>query len=335
MMKALIYEAASSARHEVEVSLLATGSLQLRDGRDIRSWLLSDLQVDERLAGRPAVITMPGGERLEIADAEQFYREYAGLHGGGSSWVHALERHWGVVLVSLLATVGLVYWFVTAGIPVVARIAADAMPVEVNDLIGRESLEAMDRYLFEPTQLNPARQAELQALFDDVVSEVGGEENYSLRLRSGEQIGPNAFALPAGIVIMTDELVELAEEDAEIAAVLAHEVGHVVNRHSMRLVLQSSVSTGVIIAITGDVGSAANLAVGLPAVLLNASYSREFEREADQVAFDYLEARDIDLAELGELLVRIDEAYGRDPDASTLLDSHPGSRERLEAARAP
>jgi len=332
-VRATLYDSGSSARREVQVSLQATGNLQVRDEQDVRSWLLADLQVADRIAGCPAILQLPGGERLEITDADDFYREFAALRGHGTGWVHALESHWAAVLLCLLVTVGLVYWFVTDGIPVAARVAAAAMPANVNDLIGREAMEAMDEYLFSPTQLSDARQLELQALFDDVVSEVGGKDNYSLQFRSGEGIGPNAFALPAGIVIMTDELVELAEQEAEIAAVLAHEVGHVVNRHSMRRLIQSSVSAGLIVAVTGDLGSAANLAVGLPAVLLNAAYSREFEREADQVAFTYLESRNIDLAELGELLVRIDEAYGRDPDSATLLDSHPGSRERLEAAR--
>jgi Zn-dependent protease with chaperone function len=332
-VRATLYDSGSSARREVDISLLPTGSLQVRDERDVRSWLLNDLQVADRIAGCPAILQLPGGERLEVPDADNFYRQFAALRGHGTGWVHALEGHWTAVLLCLLVTVGLIYWFVTDGIPVAARVAAAAMPASVNDLIGREAMEAMDQYLFSPTQLSGERQAELQALFDDVVGEVGGDEGYSLQFRSGEGIGPNAFALPAGIVVMTDELVELAEEDSEVAAVLAHEVGHVVNHHSMRRLIQSSVSAGLIVAVTGDLGSAANLAVGLPAVLLNAAYSREFEREADQVAFSYLESRDIDLAELGELLVRIDEVYGRDPDASTLLDSHPGSRERLEAAR--
>jgi Zn-dependent protease with chaperone function len=191
----------------------------------------------------------------------------------------------------------------------------------------------MDRFLFEPTALEPERQAELTALFEGVVATVGDDADYRLELRKSEEIGPNAFALPSGIVVMTDALIRLADDDGEIAAVLAHEVGHVVHHHAMRRLIQSSVTAGLVIAVTGDVGSAANLAAGLPTVLLDASYSRDFEREADEVAFDYLDARGISREELGELLVRIDEEAGRNPGRATLLDSHPASRERLAAPR--
>ena len=96
----------------------------------------------------------------------------------------------------------------------------------------------------------------------------------------------------------------------------------------IRQLLQNSVAAGLIVIVTGDLGSAANLAAGVPAVLLNAAYTREFEREADEVAFTYLEARGINPKALGELLIRIDEQAGRHPGQTTLLDSHPSSRER-------
>lgn len=328
-MRGLLYASNSSARREVEVALLPTGNLQVRADRDIYSWLLADVTVEPRLAGVPAVVVLPDGRRLEVEDADAFYRV---LGGGRMRWVHALEKHWGLALLCTAVSIGVVVWCVMYGIPLAARVAAQLMPDEVHDLIGREGLDAMDRYLFEPTELTAGRQAQLQALFADVVLVVGEDNEPELLFRNSDAIGPNAIALPAGIVVLTDELVALAEDDDEIAAVLAHEVGHVVHRHAMRKLIQNSVSAGLIVAVTGDVGSATNLAAGIPAVLLNASYSRDFEREADESAFLYLETRGIDTAELGQLLVRIDEEAGRNPGRATLLDSHPASRERLDAA---
>lgn len=329
-MRGLLYASNSSARSEVEVAVLPTGNLQVRAGRDVHSWLLADVTVEPRLAGVPAVVVLPDGRRLEVEDADAFY----GVLGGGRMrWVHALEKHWGLALLCTAVSIGAVVWFVMYGIPLAARVAAQLMPDEVHDLIGREGMDAMDRYLFEPTELTDGRQAQLQALFADVVSVVGEDNGYELLFRNSDAIGPNALALPAGIVVLTDELVALAEDDDEIAAVLAHEVGHVVHRHAIRKLIQNSVSAGLIVAVTGDVGSATNLAAGIPAVLLNASYSRDFEREADESAFLYLETRGIDTAELGQLLVRIDAEDGRNPGRATLLDSHPASRQRLDAAR--
>ena len=61
-----------------------------------------------------------------------------------------------------------------------------------------------------------------------------------LEVRSAPQIGANAFALPSGIIVVTDELVALSEDDDELAAVIAHELGHVHHRHIMRTVIQNS-----------------------------------------------------------------------------------------------
>ena len=83
-------------------------------------------------------------------------------------------------------------------------------------------------------------------------------------------MGANAVALPAGIIIMTDALVELSENDEELAAVLAHEIGHVRNRHALRALLQNSVVAGSIILVTGDASSAGSIAAGIPTLLARA-----------------------------------------------------------------
>lgn len=97
---------------------------------------------------------------------------------------------------------------------------------------------------------------------------------YQLNFRKNPVIGANAFALPGGYMLITDELIDLANNNDEIVAVLAHELGHVKGRHALRQTLQGTVSGFIIIAITGDVSS---IASGLPALMMNISYSRELE----------------------------------------------------------
>ena len=69
----------------------------------------------------------------------------------------------------------------------------------------------------------------------------------------------NAFALPSGIVVLTDELEALAQHDDELSAVFAHEIGHVVHRHSMRMVIQHSASALLMLGLLGDVNSATSV----------------------------------------------------------------------------
>ncbi len=333
-MQALLYDGRTSAGQAVEIRLQSWGVLQLIDGRQRRSWNIDDLAVADRVGDCAAVIELPDGGRLEVTDAEDFYAAYAQLGGSSKHWLHWLEGRWTTVLACLVLIVGLTAWALTDGLPLAARVVADLMPQSAQQAIGREGAEILDSYLFEPSELSAERQVALRAVFEDVLTDVGDGGNYELRFRRSEALGANAIALPAGIVFLTDELVALAENDQELAAVLAHELGHVLNHHALRALLQNSVAAGFIVAITGDLGSAANLAAGIPTLLLNAAYSRDFEREADEVAYAYLRQNDIDPRRLGELLLRVDQRYGRDSGETSLLSTHPGALERLEGALA-
>ncbi len=76
-----------------------------------------------------------------------------------------------------------------------------------------------------------------------------------LEFRAGAIIGPNAIAFPGGIIVKTDEMVESAAEMEEVLARLAHEIGHVEHRHTMRNVLQNSAIGVVVATITSDAAS--------------------------------------------------------------------------------
>ncbi len=68
-----------------------------------------------------------------------------------------------------------------------------------------------------------------------------GTGGYSLNFREGGAIGPNAFALPSGTIILTDELVDIAGDDNDmVLAVLAHEIGHVDKKHSLRQIYRAA-----------------------------------------------------------------------------------------------
>jgi hypothetical protein len=84
-------------------------------------------------------------------------------------------------------------------------------------------------------------------------------------------MGANAFALPGGTVVVTDQLLELSPDDAALAGVLAHEIGHVEHRHLMRQLISGTVVGVVATLLAGDTSS---VMVALPAVLADLSYSR-------------------------------------------------------------
>ena len=126
--------------------------------------------------------------------------------------------------------------------------------------------------------------------------------------RKGGRVGPNAFALPDGTILFTDEMVRLADHDDELVAVLAHEIGHVVHRHGLRAVIQDSLLGFALLAITGDATGSSELFLGLPVLLTQLAYSRTFEREADNYALDYLRAHNIPPIHFAHLMRRIEQA---------------------------
>jgi predicted Zn-dependent protease len=165
----------------------------------------------------------------------------------------------------------------------------------------------------------------------------GAQSRFRLEVRAGRALGANALALPSGIIILTDELVELARNDDEIAAVLAHEVGHVRGRHALRHVLQNSVSGLLIASLTGDLLSVTSLSAALPTALVDASFSREFEREADDAAMAWMKSAGVQprgyAGILGRLQAQLDARNGRATGGRSpvrnYLSTHPDTGERI------
>lgn len=327
---ALYYDGRSSARQPVQVRFTDGPVLLVEALGSVSRFGLDDVAVSPRLGAQPAIVDLPDGGRLEIVEAEGFYAELAEL-GPRRQWVHALESRWSWVLAALLISLGLIWLLYAEGIPAGARVAARAIPAGVDRAIGAEGLELLDKRLFAPSELPKQRREELRALFTDVQAQVGAGVSAALVFRKGQQLGANAFALPSGIVVLTDELVTLAEHDSEVAAVLAHEIGHVRERHSLRSLLQNSAVAMATFLLTGDIGSVATIATGLPTLLAYAGYSREFEYEADAVAACYLDEAGIPRQRFADLMFRLEQSDPGNSDSLGLLRTHPATPKRMQA----
>src|SRR5260370_33105230 len=104
--------------------------------------------------------------------------------------------------------------------------------------------------------------------------------------------------------MVTQQLVELVKKDDDGVAVLAHEIGHLRQRHGLRRLLQDSATVLLIAAVTGDLTSIVSLANALPAILLQAKYSRDLQRQTDEFAPDYIKRHDIPPESFGAILLR-------------------------------
>jgi Zn-dependent protease with chaperone function len=155
-----------------------------------------------------------------------------------------------------------------------------------------------------------------------------------LDFRDAPSLGPNAFALPDGQVVMTDQLVSLVSDDDELLAVLAHEAGHHEHRHGMRRGLESSAAVVVIGFLFGDLSGTGSLSVSIPTLLVNSGFSRRHEREADEFAFALLPRHGISPDAFARVMARLSGDEGHSPAGPIgYLSTHPPSDERIQAAR--
>jgi predicted Zn-dependent protease len=140
---------------------------------------------------------------------------------------------------------------------------------------------------------------------------------------------PNAFALPGGQAFYFKGLLIQTQTADEFAGVMAHEIGHVVNRDGMKQ-LVASAGTGLLVGfVLGDI-TGISIAAGLGTALIETSFSREAERKADEFAFGVAQRLSFDPTGLADLLGRIadDDANSR---AFALLSTHPLTQERRAA----
>jgi predicted Zn-dependent protease len=331
------YDGRVSTRREVTLSL---------EGKDLRivgpgvdaSYPLDSIRTTAGVGAIRRSIRLPGGGMCDVNDSA-FLTEVERQQGKGrfTTLLHRWERSIPLAAAAVILTVAIVVIFMRFGVPALAKHAAFLLPVSAEASLGRESLATMDRFLFKPSRVGAERQRELQALFRGMTASIPGGSGYRLFFRASPPLGANAMALPSGIVVMTDGMVGLAKNNDELVAVLAHELGHVRERHLLRHVLQNSVATLLMATITGDIVSVTSLSATLPTALIDAKFSRDFEREADDAACAWLRQKGIPVRHYVDILSRLQEELDKKTKESVegggtvrnYLSTHPATEERI------
>lgn len=324
-----LYDGQTSAARSARLSLAGLERLALETEQGSQTFSIGALEISSRLGNTPRHVAFPDGSRFETQDNAGIDALLRALKRDGASlWLHRLESKLRYVALGVVVAVAFGWAMVVYGLPAAAKALAMQMPVAVSSSISEQVLVKLDERFFLASRLPEETQARLRARFEEVIAQVAEPFAFQLQFRQGGRtLGANAFALPSGLIVMTDELVKLAEHDDELVAILAHEVGHVVHRHGLRQVLQHTALGLVLTYLTGDVSS---LVGALPVMLFQLGYSREFEREADQYALDYLRAEGIPTFHFAHIMQRLD--HGRD-DARGIgnyLSTHPATSERVQ-----
>lgn len=329
-IEALYFDGRSSRAHPVRLSV-DDGHLDIAADNITRRVPLSALRVSEPLAHAPRIVSLADGAFCEIADNAAFSQMLA-ASGHRDSIVVAWQNQWRGVVAAVLGLIVFLFAGYRWVLPVAAEYAAVRVPLEWEERLGREATAFLEKRVFSPTQLPQERRDALADRFDAIVPEDG--RDYAVRFRASK-IGPNALALPGGIIYVTDELVELAPDDDAILGVLAHELGHIERRHLMRRLFASAAVGAAAAVLFGDVST---VLAAVPAILIELDYSRAMEREADLYSVNLLRAKGISTGSLATLFERMHKAHdkrGAKSDWPTYLSTHPPTPERIELFLKP
>jgi Zn-dependent protease with chaperone function len=318
----------------IEVIDAASGAL-------LQSVPRSQVQWPERQRHGPRVAHFePDG--MVQGDDSAAWDAFARVAGARESLVVRAQQHWRATLAACAALLVMLAAGYLWGLPWASRAVVALVPASVDREIGRVVLQSVEGRWLSPSELPAAEQQRLRTAFARAVDAAwpeGQRPTYELRFAKSD-IGPNAFALPGGTMILTDEMVKLvdAREDV-IVGVLGHELGHVRQRHGMRMLVQFTVLNVVTGVALGDFSGALAAA---PAILGQRAYSRDHEREADAESLRILRAGGHSPEAMVVLFEKIAawrnertksaEKAGRF-DPGIALSSHPADEERIRFFR--
>ncbi|MEL7211587.1 MAG: M48 family metallopeptidase [Pseudomonadota bacterium] len=236
--------------------------------------------------------------------------------------------------VAAVASVALIIFVL---VPVMANQLATFLPPSGEKALGDTTFEqirtALDDGGFDPVPIceNPEGLAALAKMEARLTASVDLPYPLTVHVLDHEMI--NAFALPGGYVVLFDGLLDIAEDPDEIAAVFAHEVGHVVARDPSRMALRSAGSIGVLGLLFGDFAGGA-VVLFLAERLIQASYSQEAEMNADIFASDTLEKAGVSPLGLARMFERFEALSGDQPSLLDHFMAHPDLVSRIERAEA-
>lgn len=328
------HAARSSLSNPAHLSTIGN-MLQVRDARDNRVYVQANIDridISPRVGSIPREITFPDGSLFETTDNDGIDSMLRPHRKSGFGFVHALEQFRPRLIGITAAAVFLAYATYRLALPAMVELAVAVTPPVVPELMSASTMQALDRTAFSPSELPQEKQDAIRLDFAKIAAHAeGSPEDYKLNFRKGGVIGPNAFALPDGTLVLTDELVSLAGDDTQmITGVLAHEIGHVEYEHSLRQLYRAAGVAGLVMLVAGDVGSALEDILTQGGGLLALSHSRDAEAEADRRSVELMRAAGLDATAIERFFALMEEKFD-DHGKTSMLSTHPGTPERRQA----
>lgn len=262
------------------------------------SYCYQDMQYISEIGVRKPLLILAEQRRIEFISRPPYWLNIRHKQLYHAIWT--FERSPLYIFSAMLLVCMLVVVMMKWGIPFAAQQTARVLPEKTLVEVGNQT----EQRLLQTTsvsQLDLAEQHRLEHLFRQHIAE--GPEIKLVFRHGGKDMGANAAAIPNNTIFISDELIQLSGCDEEVLAVLAHEQGHLLHKHSLQKVISNIGVVGVIALLMGDLTDVTTASVIL---LTDANYSRELEFAADDYAMRHLTSRNISSLHLSNFLQRVE-----------------------------
>lgn len=327
-VKGIAHPPKSSVRIEAELDLSQRDFMYLHVDGQIFSASIHDIDITASPGKLPPKIRLPSGWLFVPSSAEKV-NEFLVQHGKKSS-LSQLEKNAKAIIVSTLLIVGLTIGSFTHGIPWFSKQVVNWLPHEAHEVLADYVLTSIDEEWLSPSELPIEQQDAIRARFYQHLDKLPPAPFApQLEFRSSDG-SPNAFALSGGVIIMLDEMVELAQTEEELDAILLHELGHIYHQHVMHRLVSSSLVSATVAVMTGESSGLIDTMVGAGVFVLQSGHSREAEIEADEFAKKSLKKIYGTSEPLAVIFERLQQESSDIPE---WLSSHPEMEKRIQEAR--
>lgn len=248
---------------------------------------------------------------------------------------HKSLKLWGLLAATMLVLV-LSSWGVMTGFSSLAQVVVKNIPPEWEKNLGAAGFAHIQQ---EQTVLqSPELEQQLKNFTGKLTSTIK-DSRYPFQIAVVNNPVVNAFALPGGYIIINSGLIAEATQGEEVLGVLAHEIAHVTRQHGLQNMVKSAGIYLTAQALFGDSGGLLQILTEAAPMLLTQKYSRDFEREADQVGLEYLIAAHINPAGMVSFFQKLQQTYKNTPQESlehslNLLSTHPATSDRIAELQA-
>ena len=334
-----LFDGRSSQKHLVDVELTPQAIILKAPGDKPIRWAYPQLRWAADTSPFHIEHCAEGDEGLEtlVVDDPDFYRSVLEIAPKSfSSRENESKFNWKLYSVGILVLIFSAYVFIKTVPSFLADQMVEKIPIEWEVTVGQSILKML------PVAQKPDPEV-LKVLQDTVdflkQSLPGNPYDLKVYILPVEQV--NALALPGGPIVIFEGLIDKAESPEELAGVLAHEIQHILLRHSTRGILRNLAKSMLVTLFLGDVNSVMEGIVQLAGQLETLGLSREMEAEADQKGMELILAANIDphgIIRIFKKLMQEDFSQKKLPkgkpvseenDLSSYFSTHPSSQNRL------